>query len=147
MQPADSAVADAEAEAISRSMSNELMSPFCPGRTISSCPSKNARALEDFIYEQAKTGKSKAEIEQLLVEQFGREKLGTQHDPVIMYGSAGAALVAAALLIAFGRRWMRRSSPAAAKAGDAALAGGAIPGVSQDELSRLESELDELDEL
>ncbi len=145
-------VSDAEAEAISRSMANELMSPFCPGRTIASCPSKNARALEDFIYEQAKAGNSKADIEAQLVEQFGREKLGTKHDPVIMYGSAGAALVAAALLFAFGRRWMRRGSPAAAATtaagtGKTAPAGGVIPGVSEDELARLESELDDLDEL
>ena len=34
-------------ELILQELSNELMSPYCPGRTIAACPSPNARKLED----------------------------------------------------------------------------------------------------
>lgn len=57
-------------------MSDRIMSPFCPGRTLSACPSSEARNLRDEIGEQFAQGKTKEEIEQSLVASYGREVLG-----------------------------------------------------------------------
>jgi hypothetical protein len=47
-----------QAEALATELSHDLMSPYCPGRTIATCPSPQARKLEALILEQAQAGKS-----------------------------------------------------------------------------------------
>ena len=78
---------DAERERVLAELSNELMSPYCPGRTIASCPSGQARKLEDHILAEAQAGKTREEIEQSLVERFGPEIIGYAPQPVVLYGS------------------------------------------------------------
>ncbi len=131
-----------EAEQITRDLANDLMSPYCPGRTISSCPSQQARKLEDYILEQAEAGQSKEQIEQSLVVQFGEEKLGSKDDPMVVYGSVGVAIVGAILILTMARRWLR-PAPSAAPAGGvpSEAAGG-----SRAELDALEDALDDLEE-
>lgn len=138
-------VSDADAERLLSQLSNELMSPYCPGRTISSCPSDQARKLEDQILAQAKAGKGRAEIEQGLVERFGPQIIGYAPQPVVLYGSAAAGLVGVLLLGWAGRRWLRRrpASVAAAHATAAAVQPGAV---SRAERDKLDDALDELDE-
>lgn len=119
-----------------QSLSNDLMSPYCPGRTIASCPSPQARQLEDHILEQAQAGKSREEIEQALVQRFGSEIVDYAPPPVLLYGSALLGLLALVLLVMMGRRWAARR-PAAATTGPA--------GPSRAELDRLEDALDEVD--
>lgn len=139
------------AEQIAQSLSHELMSPYCPGRTISSCPSPNARKLEAFILEEATKGKSKAQIEQELVQSFGREKLGSVTSPAVLGFVGGLGLMAALGIVFASRRWRRTSvaSPALEGVGlSAAAASGAAtgPGPSEDELDRLSDALDEIEE-
>ncbi len=52
-------------------MAHELMSPFCPGRTLAECPSPSAGELRMWILTQAAAGASKDEIEVMLYERFG----------------------------------------------------------------------------
>jgi cytochrome c-type biogenesis protein CcmH/NrfF len=59
-----------QAEALTNELSHDLMSPYCPGRTIATCPSPQARKLEMHILDQAQQGKSRAEIETALAERF-----------------------------------------------------------------------------
>jgi len=120
---------------ILQTLSNDLMSPYCPGRTISSCPSPQARQLEDHILEQAKEGKSREEIETALVARFGEDIVGYAPPPVLLYGGMLTGLAALVLLVMMGRRWSRRAPPA--------VAGGA--GMTRAELDRLEDALDEED--
>ena len=52
-------------------LSHELMSPFCPGRTLPDCPSPQAAELQQWIREQERIGRSRGDVEAELVTQFG----------------------------------------------------------------------------
>jgi cytochrome c-type biogenesis protein CcmH/NrfF len=141
---------DAEAERLLSELSNELMSPYCPGRTIAACPSEQARKLEDQILVQAKAGKSREEIEQSLVASFGPKIIGYAPQPVVLYGSAAAGVSGLLVLAWLGRRWRRRSRGAPGAAVGAAAsqpAAAATPRkVSARDRDRIDDALDELDE-
>jgi cytochrome c-type biogenesis protein CcmH/NrfF len=49
----------------------ELMSPFCPGRTLADCPSPNAESLRLWLIVQAAAGRSREEVEAELYERYG----------------------------------------------------------------------------
>lgn len=57
-------------------MAHDLMSPYCPGRTLSACPSPQAAELRQWILFQAAAGRTREDIEASLYEQFGDEILG-----------------------------------------------------------------------
>ena len=50
---------------------NELMSPYCPGRSLAACPSSQADTLRMWILTQEAAGASKAEVEEQLYERYG----------------------------------------------------------------------------
>ena len=52
-------------------MAHDLMSPYCPGRTLSACPSEQAAELRQWILFQAAAGQTREEIEASLHERFG----------------------------------------------------------------------------
>jgi cytochrome c-type biogenesis protein CcmH/NrfF len=142
-----SLIALADPDQILQSLSNDLMSPYCPGRTIASCPSPQARQLEDHILAQAQAGKSREEIETALVDRFGQSMMGYQPQPVLLYGSALVGLLALVALVMMGRRWVRRPAGVGVAAAVAAgAAAGATAQPSRAELDRLEDELDEVDD-
>ncbi|MCH9679791.1 MAG: cytochrome c-type biogenesis protein CcmH [Deltaproteobacteria bacterium] len=128
---------------ILQTLSNDLMSPYCPGRTIAACPSPQARQLEDHILDQAKSGQSREQIEQALVARFGNDIVGYAPQPVLLYGSALVGLLALVALVMAGRRWSRHSG-----VGSTATAGGSGTGSSaptRAELDRLDDALDEVE--
>ena len=126
-------------EQVLKELSHDLMSPYCPGRTIASCPSGQARKLEEEILQDARAGKTREEIETALVERFGREIQGYIGRPELIYGSAALALVAVLLLARVGRSWVRRSrTPPPPEASPRAA--------SERELDAVEDALDGLDE-
>lgn len=140
------AFADPEPDQVLQSLSNDLMSPYCPGRTIAACPSPQARQLEDHILAEAQAGKSREDIEAALVQRFGDDIVGYRPQPVLLYGSALVGLLALVAVVVTGRRWARRPAAAGVGLGAAAVAtAGAAP--SQAELDRLEDALDEVDEI
>ncbi|MBY0401956.1 cytochrome c-type biogenesis protein CcmH, partial [Myxococcota bacterium] len=57
-------------------LAGELMSPFCPGRTLASCPSPQAAELTQWIALQEAAGVSRDEVVAILVERHGEEILG-----------------------------------------------------------------------
>lgn len=57
-------------------LAGELMSPFCPGRTLASCPSPQAGELIQWIATQEAAGVSRDEVISMLVERHGEEILG-----------------------------------------------------------------------
>ena len=77
---ADRAIADATPEPAAASwaydLAGELMSPFCPGRTVASCPSPQATELIQWIATQEAAGVTRAEVIAILVEKHGEEILG-----------------------------------------------------------------------
>ncbi len=136
-------------------LSHDLMSPYCPGRTIASCPSPQARKLEAHILEQAESGKSREQIETSLVARFPDIR-GYVGRPEILYGTALFALLAIIGLSLAARRWVRRtamrgSSAVPGTAGVAGEPGSAGAGVAGASTSRRENDalddaLDRIDE-
>lgn len=66
----------ASAEGYAYDLAGELMSPYCPGRTVASCPSPQASELIQWIQVQEAGGASKQEVVEMLIERFGEEILG-----------------------------------------------------------------------
>ena len=50
---------------------NDLMSPFCPGRSLADCPSPDAASLRMWILVQAAAGRTRADVEQELFKRYG----------------------------------------------------------------------------
>ncbi|MEE9384145.1 MAG: cytochrome c-type biogenesis protein CcmH [Nannocystaceae bacterium] len=141
-------VPPSEAETITRELASELMSPYCPGRTIASCTSPQARRLEAYIGEQAETGRSQVEIKQDLLLRFGEEKLGSDDNAVVVFGTALVALLAAAGILRFVRRRLSvsrdRARPPSDRTPKPDPARGSAP--TQAEIDRLDDDLDQVDD-
>lgn len=56
-----------------KEVSNEIMSPFCPGKNLDMCTSPNAAAVRRDIQDLAAQGKTKDQIKQQILEQYGEE--------------------------------------------------------------------------
>ena len=128
-------------EQIQQQLSHELMSPFCPGRTIASCPSSQARRLEDEILAAAKAGRTRDEIEQTLVARYGPDIVGYRGDPWVLWGPFVAGLAALLLLAWAARRWLRGGAPSAEGGSPEADP----PPLDEADRRRVEDALDDLD--
>jgi cytochrome c-type biogenesis protein CcmH len=65
----------AEKSGWSYQIPKEMMSPYCPGRALSDCPSPQAADLREWIVEQEKAGLSREQVEQELLRVFGDQLL------------------------------------------------------------------------
>ena len=70
------AASGAQARSWSYDLAGELMSPYCPGRTLSSCPSSQAAELVQWIAIQEAGGATQEQVVEMLIERFGEEILG-----------------------------------------------------------------------
>ena len=113
-----------QAEALATELSHDLMSPYCPGRTIATCPSPQARKLEAHILEQAQQGMSRAEIETALADRFPDIR-GYVGRPELIYGTALVALIAIVGLFLVGRRWVRHGQQPGRQPGQQPVLAGA----------------------
>jgi cytochrome c-type biogenesis protein CcmH/NrfF len=52
-------------------LEQHLMSPYCPGRTLTDCTSPQAAELRTWIAEQEEAGRSREEVEAQIYSQFG----------------------------------------------------------------------------
>lgn len=66
-----------EQDRLAQSIGETTMSPFCPGRTLSSCPSPQARELRDQIREWLAQGYSESGVRNQLRIIYGEEVRGT----------------------------------------------------------------------
>jgi cytochrome c-type biogenesis protein CcmH/NrfF len=64
------------AEQMSQHTADWVMSPYCPGRTLSACPSEEARALRSEITTWYQAGESEEGVRQKLTARFGEDLLG-----------------------------------------------------------------------
>lgn len=71
--PADAAAAPnaAAPKGWAYDLANELMSPFCPGRTLADCPSPQAQNLRLWLVVQESAGRSEDEVRQELLARYG----------------------------------------------------------------------------
>lgn len=63
--------ASAEEESWGYGLAHELMSPFCPGRTLAACTSGQATELRQWILLQEAAGTSREEVIAILEQRFG----------------------------------------------------------------------------
>ncbi len=69
-------VETASAKSWGYDLASELMSPYCPGRTLASCPSPQAAELVQWMVLQEAAGSTQEEVVAILIERFGEEILG-----------------------------------------------------------------------
>jgi len=79
------------AESWGYQISHELMSPFCPGRTLAACPSDKANELRSWILLQEAAGASRDDVEAQLVARYGEQILPAP-PPRDLTGVAGYAI-------------------------------------------------------
>lgn len=65
-----------KSEEVAQALYENIMSPYCPGRTLSACPSDDARKLREQIKSQVDQGYSSDAIKRQLSILYGKEILG-----------------------------------------------------------------------
>jgi cytochrome c-type biogenesis protein CcmH/NrfF len=104
---------------------NELMSPYCPGRLLSDCPSPQAQTLRMWLIVQEAAGRPRAEVEAEVVARYGESILAAPRAEgfgIAAYAAPAAAFVAGGgLLLWFLRRQTRKSPAPLAPAPSAAF--------------------------
>jgi cytochrome c-type biogenesis protein CcmH/NrfF len=96
-------------------MANELMSPYCPGRSVSDCPSPQAQTLRMWLIVQESAGRSRSEVEAELVSRYGETILGAPRARgfgLTAYTIPVAVAAAGALLLTWFLRRQTRNRPA-----------------------------------
>ncbi len=111
-------------------LAHELMSPFCPGRTLATCPSDKAAELVAWMKLQETAGASRDEVEAQLVARFGEQILPAPppRDFIAIAGYAVPilAIVAGAPLVF--RLLRRLTDPAPGDGPSAPLPAGPVDG-------------------
>ncbi len=128
-------------------LAHDIMSPFCPGLSLSDCPSPNAGALREWIIEQEAAGVSKAEVESQLLARWGDQLLQAPRPEglgLLAYAiPIGATLLGAGLVAVVILR--RRDPPAAELAPSSPAPSPAVltAGTADDDLGRvIDSEIE-----
>ena len=114
--------AAAEPEGWAYKISHDLMSPFCPGRTLSACPSPKADELRKWLIDQETSGRSREDVEAELFESFGNVLLSAplaEGFGLTAYVFPVIAFLAGGVVVGV---FLRRQTRAAAKPAPAALA-------------------------
>jgi cytochrome c-type biogenesis protein CcmH len=133
---------DAAVERGANRLFDEIMSPFCPGRTLATCPSPQAAEMRDDIKEQLRAGVTEEDIWESLYAIYGDQVRSVPRAsgfnllawalPVLFF------LLGAAVLIRRMRRTRRVESELAAEQTE---------GVDPELAARLDTELAELESL
>jgi cytochrome c-type biogenesis protein CcmH/NrfF len=96
-------------------LSHQLMSPFCPGRTLPDCPSPQAAELQRWIREQERIGRTRSDVEAELYTQFGDMIL--QSPRAGGFGLAAYVIPVVLFLVYFLRRQTQGSAVASPPSG------------------------------
>jgi cytochrome c-type biogenesis protein CcmH/NrfF len=108
-------------------LSRELMSPYCPGRTLADCPSPDAGAVRDEIRQALRDGESVDSIRARIESRFGAVVIGVPTTTLGWMIPIAVLAAGALVLVLVLRRAVSRT--------------GALPRVSSDVAARLEQEL------
>jgi cytochrome c-type biogenesis protein CcmH/NrfF len=119
-------------------LSSQIMSPFCPGKTLDSCTSPNAAEWRGEIRQWVDEGVSSDEIRRRLEQRAGAPLRTTPVGSHASFMVVATALLGGGILVVFGHRVLRRPRTI-----EAATEGSAADGVSDE---RLDQELALLDE-
>lgn len=103
-------VASGNVSRVTTEISNEVYSPFCPGKTLAMCPSPAAAEVRRDIQKMAEEGVAKEEIKTRIIEEYGDEfKL---EEPPLTDNLGLLGMIAFGLFLAFLAVWVisRRSA-------------------------------------
>jgi len=111
-QAGTEAIVQARDETRALRIYSSLMSPFCPGLTVASCPSPGAEEMREEVRRRLGAGEGEPTIVAALVATYGAEILGAP--PAQRWGLALWIPPALALLLGGGALalWLRRRSAA-----------------------------------
>jgi len=93
---------------------NELMSPYCPGRLLSDCPSPQAQTLRMWLIVQEASGRPRAEVEAEVIARYGESILGAPRAEgfgLAAYVMPAAVFLAGGGLLLWFLRRQTRSAP------------------------------------
>jgi len=94
--------ASAQEDGWGYALSNELMSPWCPGFSLPDCSSGYAQDLRMWILEQERLGRSEAEVKAEILAKYGEKMLQAPEATgrgVLAYVIPGVAIAFGLLLI------------------------------------------------
>lgn len=124
----------------------DLMSPFCPGRTLADCTSGEAEQLRTWILVQAAAGRSQEEVEAELLQRFGDRILSAPRAegigltayllPALAFAAGGTGV---ALFLARQTRRARLQSPRPELPAGSGGADAELERIVDAELERLDS--------
>lgn len=97
-----------EVSNVVQELSQEIESPYCPGKTLAMCPSSGAADVRRDIQEMARHGQSKAEIKQTILDEYGekfrlREPPAKDNYPLLGLVAVGLLICIAAVYLLTGR--------------------------------------------
>ncbi len=91
-----------EVSRIMRQVSQEVYSPYCPGKTLAMCPSAQALNTRMEVQEWAREGMSADEIKAVLFDRYGQEyelvEPSTRDNALLLGGILGGMVVAVFLV-------------------------------------------------
>ncbi len=106
------------------SLAHELMSPFCPGRTLAQCTSPQSEQLRQWILMQEAAGASQEEVRANLLERYGdaiRSAPKAEGWGLFAYVLPVVFFLGAGVLVIFFLQRLVRSSPRSVAPGPGAL--------------------------
>ncbi len=92
-------------------ISQEVLSPYCPGKTLAMCPSGQAGDVRREIQAMASSGMEKEDIKETLIGRFGEEFRMNDATPEDNYKLLGAIVVGFGLSITAITLMARRKRP------------------------------------
>jgi cytochrome c-type biogenesis protein CcmH/NrfF len=137
----------AEAESWGYALAHELMSPYCPGRSLAACTSDQAAELRQWILIQEAAGASQEEVVAILGQRFG-DVIRSSPEPegwgLAAWLLPGAVVLLGALAVVGVLRGMvakpARESSAASRAPSTRLPTGELAQGADAEIARLVDE-------
>jgi cytochrome c-type biogenesis protein CcmH/NrfF len=90
---------------------NTVMSPFCPGRLLSNCPSAEAADLRDAIRAKLHAGASRQDVLDELYDTYGEEILGSPRGAMAWLVPIGVIVAGGIGLLLWLRVTSRRLAP------------------------------------
>ena len=122
--PHAAAAAAAAEQGWSYAIARELMSPYCPGRTLADCPSPQAQTLRVWIHVQEAAGRTREDVEAELLERYGDQLLAAPRARgfgLTAYAVPIGVFLAGGALVAFFLRRQTRLARGEASASGAPL--------------------------
>lgn len=98
---------DPDAVPSAAEVSERTMSPFCPGLTLSECPSQQSTELRGRVTSKVQAGWTNREIDEWLVQSYGQSILGRPQGALPYVVPTSVFLVSAVSVTVFALRWSR----------------------------------------